>query len=565
MSGPARSPARAMSLGQDPTLRYRGHPVRVRPGDTLARALARRGVVLLGRSVRYHRPRAPFCGVGTCTNCLVRVNGRPNVRACQYAPSPGDTVTTENAWPSPAFDLLGAVDLVFARGIDTLHGFTRPQWAVPAYQRIVRRLAGFGSLADGPAISAPPPGEEREADLLVVGGGTSGGTLIRCLADHARRTLLVDRGRVPRAIPGIEVLDRTTAVFLPPPDRTEPFGFRLLAVRSDGVGVRIRARQVVVATGGYDAGLLFSGSDRPGVLTAEGALELSPEPEWPGFRHALVFGSGDRAAGLLDRWGDRVEAVAAPGPVGPEVVRRASELDIPIYPRTMIVEAVGRRRVRAVRIARRGTGERLALRCDAVVLAHRRLPNPQLFFQAGARMDWRGETGAYYPALSDEFETTVPGLFAIGESAGFVGPFGPASAEGLGALFSGTAPAVPGLPDRVRAEGPNELEGYFRELLPILPKWSKSVVCACEDVLLRELLEANERGYRGIEVTKRYTGLGTGLCQGRYCLPDAILLLSQWEDRPPPEVGYITQRPPVVPTPLNALAGLAQPPGPRGP
>ena len=171
---------------------------------------------------------------------------------------------------------------MFARGIDTLHGFTRPRWAVPTYQRVVRRLAGFGTLADPSAVSVPAPGVEREADLLILGGGASGGTLSRCLALGDRRTLLVDRERVPHAIPGAEVLDRTTAVFLPPPDRTAPYGFQLLAARSDGVGIRIRARQVAVAVGGYDAGLLFSGNDRPGVLTAEGALALSPEPSGPG-------------------------------------------------------------------------------------------------------------------------------------------------------------------------------------------------------------------------------------------------------------------------------------------
>jgi sarcosine oxidase subunit beta len=77
-------------------------------------------------------------------------------------------------------------------------------------------------------------------------------------------------------------------------------------------------------------------------------------------------------------------------------------------------------------------------------------------------------------------------------------------------------------------------------------------------VLLDEVLEATERGYRGIEVLKRYTGLGTGLCQGRYCLPDALLVLAIRERRTPSEVGYITQRPPVVPTALGAFAGLPE-------
>ncbi|EQD81273.1 FAD-dependent pyridine nucleotide-disulfide oxidoreductase, partial [mine drainage metagenome] len=96
------------------------------------------------RSIRYHRPRAPFCGRGDCTSCLVRVNGVPNIRACQYRPAPNDRIETENAWPSPRFDLGRILDLLFPHGIDTTRGLLRPSMARPLYQRIVRRLAGYG-------------------------------------------------------------------------------------------------------------------------------------------------------------------------------------------------------------------------------------------------------------------------------------------------------------------------------------------------------------------------------------------------------------------------------------
>jgi hypothetical protein len=106
---------------------------------------------------------------------------------------------------------------------------------------------------------------------------------------------------------------------------------------------------------------------------------------------------------------------------------------------------------------------------------------------------------------------------------------------------------------------PSELLGYYRELLRV-PGHGRWVACPCVDVLLSEVEKAVRSGYRGIEVIKRYTSLGTGICQGRYCLPDALLLLSILENRPPQEVGYITQRPPVVVTPLAALAALPDAP-----
>ena len=43
---------------------------------------------------------------------------------------------------------------------------------------------------------------------------------------------------------------------------------------------------------------------------------------------------------------------------------------------------------------------------------------------------------------------------------------------------------------------------------------SKSVLCSCEDVTLEDVRHAIDKGYRDIESIKRYTGFGTGVCQG---------------------------------------------------
>src|SRR5262249_5508031 len=46
----------------------------------------------------------------------------------------------------------------------------------------------------------------------------------------------------------------------------------------------------------------------------------------------------------------------------------------------------------------------------------------------------------------------------------------------------------------------------------------KALVCRCEDVTLHDLDEAIDKGHRDIESLKRYTGFGTGYCQGKWCL-----------------------------------------------
>ncbi|MGC2358874.1 MAG: 2Fe-2S iron-sulfur cluster-binding protein [Thermoplasmata archaeon] len=535
---------------------FNGRSRSVRPGESLLGALARNGLPILQRSIRYHRPRAPLCAVGYCTGCLLRVNGRPNVRACRYLPSDGDVVATENSWPSPRFDLLGALDFLFPSGIDTLRGFRRPAWATTTYHRVVRRLAGYGAVPDLSASTAPSrPPVRRTVEVAIVGGGASGRAVAARLIAAGVHPLVLDRQLAPAPVDGADLAACTTVTFLPPPRGEGTERFTLLGFEEPARGVEVRARAVVVATGGYDASLLFGGNDRPGVLTADGALGLLDGDGRPPFDRAVVVGGGERAGEVLSRLGGHVAAVVAPGAIDPAVVRWASEEGVPLYPRSLVLRATGRSRVHTLYLRARGTGTRFAVACDAVVLAHRRLPTPQLFFQVGARTEWHPLPGGYYPVLSPSGETTVPGVFAVGAAAGVLPEGTVASAERAADAVSGRPGSADGASPRVPTDGVGELEGYYRELWRE-PRSGRWVACPCEDVLLDEVEDAVARGYRGIEVVKRYSGLGTGVCQGRYCLPDALLVLSMLEGRPPPEVGYITQRPPVVPTPLAAFAAL---------
>ncbi len=516
---------------------------------------------LLQRSIRYHRPRAPFCGVGYCTNCLVRVDGRTNVRACQEGFDLPRMKTTANAWPSPSFDLLGIVDVVFPRGIDTLRGFRRPAAFTSLYQRVVRRLSGYDDPPSEAAQQPPPASIRRIVEVAVVGGGVSGSAAADALLRSGVGSVAVlDRDARASTMSGAEMLGRTTAVFLPPPDPAAARPFALAATNDSGQGVEVRARSVIVATGGYDASLLFSGNDRPGVLTAEGAFALSA-PGPPPFNRAVVFGGGERAREVLARFPSRISAVAAPGDVNPDLTRLASEQGVPLYPRSLVLSTVGRRRVRGLTLRTRSDGPSFRLGADAIILAHRRVPHPQLFFQAGALMQWRSRAAAYFPIVSETGQTTVPGLYAVGEAAGVSDPAAAVRCAQLTATSIGQRnSSAPSSSNPHSLDLPGELEGYYRELLRQPRGSGKWIACPCEDVLLHEVEDAERRGYRGIEVIKRYTGLGTGLCQGRYCLPDAILLLSILEQRRPSEVGYITQRPPVLPTSLGALASFADSP-----
>ena len=86
---------------------------------------------------------------------------------------------------------------------------------------------------------------------------------------------------------------------------------------------------------------------------------------------------------------------------------------------------------------------------------------------------------------------------------------------------------------------------------------AKTLVCRCEDVTLQELVHGIEKGYADIESLKRYTGFGTGWCQGKWCLaPCARMLTARGGDARAP----FTPRPPYHPVTLGHLAQIGDEP-----
>ena len=84
----------------------------------------------------------------------------------------------------------------------------------------------------------------------------------------------------------------------------------------------------------------------------------------------------------------------------------------------------------------------------------------------------------------------------------------------------------------------------------------KAIVCACEDVTRRELEDALRAGHSDVESMKRYTGLGTGPCQGKSCLAAAMRFCAERASLPPAARVPFRARPPLSPTSLAAFAGL---------
>ncbi|HLT31078.1 MAG TPA: FAD-dependent oxidoreductase [Myxococcaceae bacterium] len=83
---------------------------------------------------------------------------------------------------------------------------------------------------------------------------------------------------------------------------------------------------------------------------------------------------------------------------------------------------------------------------------------------------------------------------------------------------------------------------------------SKALVCPCEDVTFDNLDHAVSHGHTDIESIKRFTGFGTGMCQGKSCMPAVSAYLHRKGLLPPEAQAPFTARPPLQPTRLAVLA-----------
>ena len=91
----------------------------------------------------------------------------------------------------------------------------------------------------------------------------------------------------------------------------------------------------------------------------------------------------------------------------------------------------------------------------------------------------------------------------------------------------------------------------------------KSFVCLCEDQTTKDLKLAINEGFDSIELSKRYTTVTMGPCQGRLCHLNSIRTYAAETATEEASIGTTTARPPWAPVSLQLLAGRAHEPARR--
>lgn len=353
--------------GEAVSIEFDGRTLEACERDTVSTALLRAGIVATSRSLKFRRPRGPFCLQGDCGTCLVRIGGHPNLRACTTPVSPGLAIAPQNRVLAAGPDPTALVDKMFQGGMDHHHFMVRPRFANRVMQEIARNLAGLGTLPDAAPPRAPEHRRHR-IDALVVGAGRSGSAAARRLHAAGIAMLWVDRSDVRGLVARIglapsALLAASTAVFGVYPGEgvvaavtTELDGGELVHVLHT-----IEARHVVLATGAREVMIPVPNNDLPGVLAADGLRAALARTGDALARPAVVVGPSAHAQPLADALGSRWVA-----PADVESIGGSGRVE-------QVVTSQGR------------------IECDVVALAAPPAPVAELARQAGARVKWNGE------------------------------------------------------------------------------------------------------------------------------------------------------------------------------
>ena len=572
-------------------------------GDTLASALLANGVDVVGRSFKYARPRGIFGHGAEEPNAIIQLGSGaatvPNLKATQVELYQGLEASSVNGWPSVNFDVMAIVG-AFGRLMPPgfyYKTFMYPKKLWMTYEHFIRQAAGLGTAP----VEADPDTYDKlnqHCDVLVVGAGPAGLVAAREAARTGARVIIADEQSefggsllasqqtmdgvmAPRWVASLvaELVAYKNVQLLP---RSTVFGYydhnflTILERRTDHLGLssaqgtrqrlhRVRAVQVVLATGAFERPLVFAHNDIPGVMLASSvSTYINRYGVAPG-KKLLLFTTNDSAYQTALDWqqtGREIIAVVdtRSSPSG-DIVAAVKLLGIDVIGGHGLIEAQGNKRVKRALIApinesgTQVTGPVRCLDCDLIACSGGWSPAVHLSSHTGAKPVWDESIVAFRPGESKQQERSAGACRGTFDLTGCLAEG--ASAGAVAASLCGHGDGNVQFP-ACAVEDYTEQPQQALFLVPHTSATSRAPSQFVDfqlDVSAGGIELAVLEGFESVEHVKRYTALGFGTDQGKLGNINGMAILANALDQTIAETGTTIFRPSYTPTTFGAIAG----------
>ncbi len=565
------------------TFTFNGSRFQGYEGDTLASALLANGVALTARSFKYHRPRGIFGAGVEEPATLVELLGKD---ACGNRPPTtvplrdGLSAKSVNCWPSPRFDF-GAVTELFARFIPAgfyYKTFKWPNWHL--FEPSIRRAAGLAAAPADPPSSGHFEARNGHTDILIAGAGPAGLMAALTAGRSGARVFLADEGNEAGgallsrklSVDGQTALDWVAAAVAElagMPNVVHLQNSTVWAYREHNLlcvneldpdhptllerNWRVRAKQVIVATGAIERAIVFANNDRPGVMLSSAVQTyVNRYAALPGQR-AVFFTNNDSAyaaAADFAAAGGSVAAIVDSRTDVPKTAKAQAE-GIEILAGSVVCDVTGRGRVKSARVSDLGGGAERFIECDLLGVSGGWSPTVHLFSQSRGTLTFDETLVAFVP------DVPAQKCICAGASAGKLSlqdTLQDAADKAVAALGAAGFKAAKLVAPKAE-DAPYSAEPLWR--VECNAK-GKAFLDIQNDVTVDDVHLAIREGYSNVEHVKRYTTGGMGIDQGKTGNINIIGTVAMQQGTALPDIGTTTFRAPYTPVSFGAISGLRE-------